>query len=290
MTAFGSPTGAVPVGGSGQFDGVMLLGFTRPRIEGTFTGDRMRAWDTDWGHGTAKVVIENSYAIVSESVITDGDVRDQGRRHVLARVSAPRQRRGDQRAGPHHAAAARGSAPRVRARRLSGRRTRLRRVPPVRQVPDPVRLRPARRSTAAPRTARRSRPRPRRCASKGSGVRLDALDIHKSTGGVTGAAWVGWDGNYSFNADGTRIPVESLTTAAFPRAPLSGLLQFTATGTGTFDVPRYDVRLRVDDLFAGDEGIGQLTGRLSLRGELLTDGARSRVAAPRDVRARAASR
>ena len=54
---------------------------------------------------------------------------------------------------------------------------------------------------------------------EGSGVRLDGLEIHKSTGGVTGAAWVGWDGNYSFNADGARIPVESLTTVAFPRAP-----------------------------------------------------------------------
>ena len=48
------------------------------------------------------------------------------------------------------------------------------------------------------------------------------------------------------------------------------MLQFTATGTGTFEVPRYDVRVRVDDLFAGDEGVGQLTGRLSLRGEQLT--------------------
>jgi hypothetical protein len=76
-------------------------------------------------------------------------------------------------------------------------------------------------------------------------------------------------GDYSFNADGTRIPVESLKMASFPRAPLSGLLQFTATGAGTFDVPRNDVRIRVDDLFAGDEGIGQVTGRLSLRGELL---------------------
>ena len=101
-------------------------------------------------------------------------------------------------------------------------------------------------------------------------MRLDGLDIHKSTGGVTGAAWVGWDGTYSFNADGTKIPVESLKTVAFPRAPLSGLVQFTATGTGTFEVPRYDVRARVDDLFAAEEGIGQLTGRLSLRGELLT--------------------
>ena len=112
-------------------------------------------------------------------------------------------------------------------------------------------------------------------------MRLDALEIRKSTGSVTGAAWVAWDGNYSFNADGTRIPVESLTMASFPRAPLSGLLQFTATGTGTFDLPRYDVRLRVDDLFAADEGIGQLTGRLSLRGELLT--AELEAASPRLV-------
>ncbi len=105
---------------------------------------------------------------------------------------------------------------------------------------------------------------------EGAGVRLDNIDIRKSTGGVTGAAYVGWDGNYSFNADGAAIPVESLVSVAFPRAPLSGRLQFNATGAGTFDEPRYDVKLAVDDLFAGDEGIGQLSGRLNLRGDLLT--------------------
>ena len=101
-------------------------------------------------------------------------------------------------------------------------------------------------------------------------MRLDSLDIRKGGGSVTGAAFVGWDGDYSFNADGERIPVESLQMANFPQAPLSGVLQFDATGAGTFDEPRYDVKLRADDLFAGDEGIGQLNGRLSLRGELLT--------------------
>ena len=40
MTAFGAPTGAVPIGGIGEFDGVMLGAFSKPRIEGTFTGDR----------------------------------------------------------------------------------------------------------------------------------------------------------------------------------------------------------------------------------------------------------
>jgi translocation and assembly module TamB len=106
---------------------------------------------------------------------------------------------------------------------------------------------------------------------EGTGIRLDSIQIAKSTGTATGAAWVGWGGDYSFNIDGRRIPVESLAALSFPRAPLSGLLSFTASGTGTFDEPRYDVtNIRVDDLFAGDEGIGQLTGRLSLRGDLLT--------------------
>ena len=95
---------------------------------------------------------------------------------------------------------------------------------------------------------------------EGNGVRLDTIQIAKSTGTATGAAWVGWDGNYSFNIDGARIPVESLKSIAFPRAPLSGLLHFNATGTGNFDEPRYDVKLRIDDLFAGDEGVGPLHG------------------------------
>jgi hypothetical protein len=269
MTAFGSPTGAVPIGGSGEFDGVMLLGFTRPRIEGTFTGERMRAWDTLWGSGTAQVVIENSYVTVTESAITDGAsvIRTDGKfslgyprrdngEEINARVRITRRPLADLRhafelddypvegvvSGEYH---------------LYGKYEtpfgfgRL-------AIDDGVAYgEPFETATASLRF-------------EGSGVRLDAMEIRKGSGTITGAAWVGWDGNYSFNADGTRIPVESLKMAAFPRAPLSGLLQFTATGTGTFDLPRYDVRVRVDDLFAGDEGIGQLTGRLSLRGDVLT--------------------
>ena len=97
-------------------------------------------------------------------------------------------------------------------------------------------------------------------AFRGLGRAARRPDVAKSTGAVTGAAWVGWDGNYSFNADGSKIPVESLKTAAFPTAPLSGVLQFNAAGTGTFDVPRYDVNVRVDDLFAGDEGSRPVDG------------------------------
>jgi len=280
MTAFGAPTGAIPVGGSGQFDGVMLMSFTRPRIEGSFSGENLRAWDTTWGRGSGKLVIENSYATISESVISDGTSeikadgvfslgyprRDNGE-EINARVFVTKRRLADLRhafeldeypvegfvSGEYH---------------LYGKY----------ETPFGFGRLAIDNGTAYGETFDTATASLR---FEGSGVRLDGIDIHKSTGRVTGAAWVGWDGNYSFNADGTRIPVESLATAAFPRAPLSGLLQFTATGTGTFEIPRYDVRLRVDDLFAADEGIGQLTGRLSLRGELLT--AELEAASPRLV-------
>ncbi|HEU4935566.1 MAG TPA: translocation/assembly module TamB domain-containing protein [Vicinamibacterales bacterium] len=280
MTAFGAPTGAVPVGGSGQFDGVMLMSFRKPRIEGVFSGENMHAWDTVWGRGTAKVVIENSYVTITDSVISDGASeikadgvfslgyprRDNGE-EINARVFITKRRLADLRhafeldeypveglvSGEYH---------------LYGKY----------ETPFGFGRLVIDKGTAYGETFDTANASLR---FEGSGVRLDAIDIRKSTGSVTGAAWVGWDGNYSFNADGTRIPVESLATVAFPRAPLSGLMQFTATGTGTFDVPRYDVRLRVDDLFAADEGIGQLTGRLSMRGELLT--AELEAASPRLV-------
>ena len=42
------------------------------------------------------------------------------------------------------------------------------------------------------------------------------------------------------------------------------------SGSATFDEPRYDVRVGVHDLFFGEEGIGEVTGRLSVRDTVLT--------------------
>jgi translocation and assembly module TamB len=269
MTAFGAPTGAVPIDGNGEFDGLMLASFSKPRIEGTFKGDRLRAWDVVWGHAVADVVIENSYAIVSNAIMTsDGsEIRADGQ----FSLGYPRKDQGEE----------------IDARVRLTRR-------PLRDLRHAFRLDdyPMEGLISGDFHLYGPYERPfgfgkmeidegvaygesfdRATSSlrfEGNGVRLDSLDIRKSTGTVTGAAFVGWDGDYSFNADGARIPVESLKTATLPQAPLSGVLQFNASGAGTFDDPRYDVKLRVDDLFAGDEGIGQLNGRLSLRGELLT--------------------
>src|SRR5262249_13437999 len=61
-TAFGNPTNAIPIGGYGTFDGTMSNSFSRPRIEGAFAGERIHAFDVDWGAAKGTAVVENSYA------------------------------------------------------------------------------------------------------------------------------------------------------------------------------------------------------------------------------------
>jgi hypothetical protein len=269
MNAFGSPTGAVPIGGHGEFDGVMLGAFTQPRIDGTFSGGRMRAWNVVWGQGRARVQIENGYVYVTDGVITKGDAeivangpfslgypRKDGGEELNARVRITRWPLADLRhafelddypvdglvSGDFH---------------LYGGY----------EMPHGYGRLVIDQGVAYSETFETATSSLR---FEGSGIRLDAIDIKKGRGSVTGAAWVGWDGTYSFNVDGRRIAVESLTAAAFPQLPFSGLMQFNASGTGLFESPRYDVKLRVDDLYVKDEGIGQLTGTLRMGNEVLT--------------------
>jgi hypothetical protein len=279
MTAFGARTSAVPIGGYGGFDGVMRESFGRPRIDGRFWGERLKAWDVVWGSGRADLTIQNSYVFVSNSVLATNDSeiradgqfslgfpRKDGGEEIDARIRINRRPLADLKhafelddydmdglvSGEYH----------IFGNYLTphgfGKLV----------IDNGVAY------GESFDTATSS------LRFEGNGVRLDSLSIAKSTGTVTGAAWVGWDGTYSFDADGRRIPVESLETVSFPRAPLSGLLYFNATGAGAFEAPRFDVKLRVDDLFAGDEGIGQLTSQLLIRDEDLTI-AQLEVSSPR---------
>jgi hypothetical protein len=89
-------------------------------------------------------------------------------------------------------------------------------------------------------------------------VRLDNVLVEKGGGRGTGASYIGWDSTYQFNFDAQRIPVQSLAVAQSPNTPpLSGLLDFTAGGSGTFDAPRYDAHGTVRDFFVADEGIAR---------------------------------
>ncbi|MGH9313329.1 MAG: translocation/assembly module TamB domain-containing protein [Vicinamibacterales bacterium] len=270
LTAFASSASAVPVGGYGEFDGVMTKSFTKPLIEGVFDGDGLRAWNVRWGRGRANVAIENGYANVTEGLITDGPSeirvssgrfslgypRRDGGEEIDARVSIARRPLADLRAAFElHDYPVEGF--------VSGEFHLFGKY----ETPNGFGRMTIDHGVAYGETFETARAGLR---FEGAGVRLDGIDVRKGSGTMTGAAYVGWNGTYSFDADGRRLPVERMEVLAFPVAPLSGMLQFTATGSGTFEVPRYDVRARIDDLFAGDEGIGQVTTRLGVRGELLT--------------------
>ena len=252
----------------------MLEAFSRPRIEGRFSGDGMRAWNVVWGKEPRRRGDREQLRGRQERRHQRRGVRDRGGGLFSLQVSAQGRRRADQRRVRLNRRPM-ADLKRVRARRLRHGRARLRRVSRLRRLRDAARLRspPGRGGRGLRRDLRvdvvlASASRAPACGS--------TRQIAKATGEATGAAFVGWDGTYSFNIDGRRIPVESLKLA-FPKAPLSGLLHFNATGAGNFDEPRYDVKARVDDLFAGDEGVGQLTGRLSLRGDAADRRLRSRV-------------
>jgi hypothetical protein len=270
ITDFGSPTGTVAFGGRGEFDGVMTGAFKRPRVEGTFSGEDLRAWDTLWGGGSGHIVVENGYVKTTDAVLRHGasEIHADG----LFSLGYPRADGGEE----------------INARFRVVRRD-LESLRHAFQLDDyrvagslsgefhltggyahPVGFggmtlddgtaygEPFQKATASLRFDR-------------AGVRLDGVNIDKNGGTVTGAAFVGWDSTYSFNADGRRIPAERIAAFTFPNAPpLSGLVEFTAGGSGTFDQPRYDVRFRGNGLFIGEEGIGQVTGSLALRGKQLS--------------------
>ncbi len=269
ITASGTPTRAVSVGGYGAFDGVMSGAFRRPHIEGSFQGQDIFAWDVDWGAVRGDVVIENAYADVRRGLIT----RDSSEIHIDGRFSIgyPRRDGGDEIDARlrvvgrsledlRHAFGL--DAYRVEGTvtgdyHLYGEYRRPFGFGTMSIVDVTAYGEPLQSATAGLRL-------------EGAGVRFDAIEIEKSTGTITGAAFVGFGGTYSFNADGRRLPVETLGIAQSADIPLSGIFEFTASGSGEFDSPRYEVRGSIEDLFVREEGIGQVTGFAAVRNNLLT--------------------
>jgi translocation-and-assembly-module (TAM) inner membrane subunit TamB-like protein len=268
MTAFGSSTTAVPVGGTGEFDGVMTLSFKKPRIEGHFRGDAMRAWGVTWGRASGDLIIEDSYVSLANAQVTDGIAlietdgrftlgypRKDGGEEINARIRATRWPLGDLR----HAFV-------LDDWPLDGKLSGEFHLYGKYETPfgfGKLQIDEGSAWRELFETASAS------LRFEGSGVRLDGLEGTKAGGAMTGAAYVGWDGTYSFNFTGRRIPVETLNALSYPEAQLSGLLDFTSSGSGLFESPRYDVRLSVSDLYLKDEGVGALTARLGVRNNTL---------------------
>ncbi|HKY22096.1 MAG TPA: translocation/assembly module TamB domain-containing protein [Vicinamibacterales bacterium] len=269
MTAFGARTNPITVGGTAEFSGVMTESLGRPRVEGTFVAENMRAFDVTWGKGRAALVIQNSYVDVTGGRME----KDGGAIAVDGRFSLgfPRRDKGEEING------------RVRVTTwtaedfkhafdiddydVQGMLTgEYHLYGPYRgpfgfgtlTIDNGVAYgEPFETATGTLRF-------------EGNGVRIDSIQMLKSGGTASGAAFVGWNGTYSFNATGRRIPMESVKATAYPKMPLTGLLEFNADGNGTFDMPRYQFRGRIRDLFVLDEGVGEVTGRLDVREEVMT--------------------
>jgi hypothetical protein len=279
LTAFGSATNVVAVGGHGEFRGVMLGAFRAPRIEGRFAGGAMRAWDVVWGDGSADLVIENGYVDVTGGRV----VKDGGEVHADGRFSLgyPRADRGEE----INARVRLVKRPLAQLRHafelddwpVNGNVTGEYHLYGRYQGPFGFGQMTITEGTAWGEPFEEATTPLR---FEGSGVRLEGSRIRKGTGAITAAAHVLWEGRYSFNADGRRIPMEAVAAVRNERAPLSGLLHFRASGAGEFLLPRYEVHVGIDDLFVGDEGIGQAKAHLSVRERLLTI-AELEIASPR---------
>ena len=262
LAAFRSPSIPIETGGFGTFDGVLTKAFWNPHIEGTFAGDHVRYWDVDWGRARGRAVIENYYADVTDATFE----RFGGRIVTNGRYSLgyPRKDKGQE---------------------IDARITITKW--PIREFRHAFLMDdwPVDGLTSTELHLYGGYDRPDGFGSlrfdqgvgwdesfeyataslrfEYAGLRTDGIELHKSTGIVRGAAFSDWHtSTYSFNFDGQRIPVESLDTWRYPAAPLSGLLQFTASGTGSSLDPSYEARGSIADLYAGDEGIGQVSSRL----------------------------
>jgi len=268
MTAFGAPTKPITVGGTAEFSGMMTESLGRPRVEGTFVARDLRAFDVNWGTGEAGLVIHNSYVDVAA-----GRMEKEGAQIAVdGRFSLgfPRRDKGEEING------------RVRVTKwtaddfkrafgiedydVEGTLSGEYHLYGPYQGPFGFGTLTIDRGTAYGE--------PFETASgslrfEGNGVRIDSIQLNKSGGTAVGAAFIGWNGTYSFNATGRRIPMESVKATTYPQM-LSGLLEFNADGNGTFEVPRYQFRGRIRDLFILDEGIGEVTGRLDVRADVMT--------------------
>ncbi len=83
-------------------------------------------------------------------------------------------------------------------------------------------------------------------------------------------AYVGWDGTYSFEALGERIPLGTVASLKFGTAEWAGQLGFKATGASTFANPRYDVEMGGQDVSFGGVPLGEVALRFGVRARLIT--------------------
>ena len=269
MTAFGRSTGAIEVAGRGEMEGVMRGAFLAPRIEARFDGDDIRAWNVDWGRGEGEVVVEGAYLDVDGGVFRRGstELTVDGRFALAPRTDGEDDDEMDARFGLTEL-----PAQHVRdAFRVAG-------YPIDGPLTGTIHLRGAYRqpygdgALTLGRGLAYGEPFDRaeaRLRFDGDGVWLEGFEVRKGDGRVTGAMYIRWNGTYSVNADGQGFALETAQIAARAGAPVHGALDFTVSGAGAFDAPRYTLNGTIGDLTVSGASVGQVTGRLDVDGDAM---------------------
>ena len=258
-----SATRAIPIGGYGTFDGVMTEQLQASAHRRRRLPASRCARSTSSGASTkGRAVIRTVTSTSTDVVITSGESRSD-RRAVLARLSRV-------------ATAAKRS---TRASKSSNGRLRISGMRSSSTTTTSTACCPAS-STSTASTSRRygfgtmaiadgvayGEPFESATAAlrlEGDGVRLDNIAARQGRRSRHRRR-VSSAGTAPTRSTSTRsaIPVEIARSGEeLAACRSSGLLDFTAGGSGTFDAPRYDVRGTMRDLFVADEGIGQMRRR-----------------------------
>lgn len=262
LAAFKSKTTPIMTGGLGTFEGVLTKSFANPHIVGTFDVQHLRYWDVDWGRARGKMVVDNFYADVTDTTFErHGGVISTVGRYSIGYPRADKGQELDARItitnwpiSEFRHAFVMDDWP------IDGLASAELHLYGGYDRPDGFGSLRFDKGVAWDESFEYATASLR---FEYAGLRTDGIELHKSTGIVRGAAFSDWHtSTYSFNVDGQRIPVESLDTWRFPQAPLTGMLQFTANGTGSTLDPTYEARGSIADLYAGDEGVGQVSSRL----------------------------
>jgi hypothetical protein len=271
LTERHAPTTAIDVGGRGTFDGVLTESFRDLHTAGRFSGESIWAFGVRWSRAVGEVEIADDFVTVTHGVVGDSDA---SRILVDGRFAFGTHHVGDELTGTFKVDHwplddFKAAFPVLKDWPIEGTGTAdLDLHGPYHHPIGTGTLRIDQGSawqepfeTAAGGLA-----------FDGSGVLLSSLELTlpKGQGHVRGNALINWDNRYSFDATGDHVAIENLHNFKVPAAPLSGQLDFRVSGAGNFDLPTYTFEGHVADLFAGDEGVGDVAGTLTVRGNDLT--------------------
>ena len=264
MTAFNRATGELDVAGYGALTGVMSGAFLSPRIDATFDGDDVYAWNVDWGHGSGELIVEEGFLDVSDGLFRDSS----SLLHVNGRFALGPPPEGEEEINASFEIEG------VPAQYLRDAFS-IEGYPIDGPLFGDIRLYGAYRrpfgfgrlrigeGMAYGETFEQTDAGLR---FEGDGVWLDGLTVAKGFGEVTGAMYVRWDGTYSVNADARNLDLMTSRVFDRPGAEVRGLLDFSISGVGAFDDPSYEIRGTMTDLSIEGAVVGQVTGRLNVGG------------------------